>query len=236
MSRSKILGLVLLALVSLFSCTARQDLRLDLGNSANLSLNLSLDSFFLRYLQDLGAGGDNQPVFDLVAITQAMTELGIEVRQIRAPELGRLELEMRVPDPEAIARDRLGLAQFITWRRGTGNSELTITLNQEIIRRIMGTTSLVREEGFEFLLPLPGSSVQGYQDDLIWIFEEYEPADSLERAFGRATIEIDIFTPRDIISSQGPGLVRRDPRRATLTLGVLDALTFSGSRSYRLSY
>ena len=83
---------------------------------------------------------------------------------------------------------------------------------------------------------MPGADPQGYRDDLVWIFEEYQAAELLGPALEQAKIEIDIVTPRDILSVQGPGLLRRDSRRATLTLGVLDSLTFAGSRTYLIRY
>jgi hypothetical protein len=224
-----------ITLLGATGCSTRQEIQLRLGSQAQMTMELQLNTFFVNYLRDLG-GKSSGPVFDTLSIAAAMNRLGVQVRQMETIGDGTLRMTLEIPDPQLIAQERLQIPEFIRWNADGRPSELRITITQEIIRRVLGSTSLIREESLSFLLPPPGASASDYLEDLLWIFEEYEPEPAIRQALSRASIEITLNTPRDITQVSGNGLTQRSARQATLTLNVLEMLTLNRERVFILRY
>lgn len=233
-----LMGLIFLlsfGLLGTTSCSTNQEIRLSLGSQAEMTMELRLSSFFVNYLRDLG-GKSSGPVFDTLSIAAAMNRLGLEVQQLETINDGTLRMTIGIPDPQLLAREGLQIPEFIRWNADGRPSELRITITQEIIRRVLGSTSLIREESLGFLLPPPGASPADYVEDLVWIFEEYEPEPAIRQALTRAVIEITLSTPRDITHISGNGLTQISARQANLTLNGLEMLTLSQEKVFTLRY
>jgi hypothetical protein len=238
MKKKSFLRLMLLGFIlglALAGCSTTQVVNLSLRSQAEMTLELRLSNFFVNYLRDLG-GKSTGPVFDTLSIAVAMHQLGIEVRQLETVQDGTLRMTLIIPDPQQIASQGLRIPEFIRWNAEQRPSELRITITQEIIRRVLGSTSLIREESLSFLLPPPGASTNDYLEDLVWIFEDYEPEPRLRQALTSATLEITLSTPRDILHLSGPGFSQSSARQARLNLNVLEMLTLRDSRVFTLRY
>lgn len=238
MQKKSVMRLILVGFLiglALVSCSTSQVVNLTLQSQAEMTLELRLSNFFVNYLRDLG-GKYSGPVFDTLSIAGAMGQLGIEVRQLETVQDGTLRMTLMIPDPQQIASQGLRIPEFIRWDAVQRPSELRITITQEIIRRVLGSTSLIREDSLSFLLPPPGASTEDYLEDLVWIFEEYEPEPRIRQALTTATLEITLSTPRDILHLSGPGFSQSSARQARLNLNVLEMLTLRDSRVFTLRY
>ncbi len=228
---------MLVFLVILGGCSATQQVGLTLGSSAEMRVSLTLEPFFEQYLWDLGSQArEQESLFDLPRISRALEDLGLEILSIGTTGTRSLDLHLVVPNPQEIARTKLDSPDFLTWTTGTQPAKLTITLNQAIIRKLIGTTSLVQQEGLSYLMPAPGSSAQDYLDDLVWMLEDYESPPILAAILRESGVRLQIQTPRDIIQLSGPGTTRIGPRVGEIRIGMIDILTLNGSRTYVVEY
>lgn len=229
-----ILVLVALSYVLVFaSCSTSQEVVLDLGSSVDLSVEVSLEPYFASYLLDL-SGGRGQ-VFDIPRLRASLTSLGVEVREIISSSNTHISMKLRAPDLIRTAEEKIG-QNFISWNPGARPSELRLSLGPESIRKMLGVSGLVKEEGLHYLLPEPGSSRGLYKDDLVWIFEEYLDADSVLHSLEASEILLKILTPRPVSFVSGDGFRKIGERQLELRLNVLDFLLLDQEQVYLLRY
>jgi len=239
-------GLILL--IALTSCTVREELsvRADGSGSAHLSINLSpiLVSYYTDLVTAMTGVPGEYPVFDIEQLAATFEERpSVELTQIERTAIGRLTMDIRFQDVNAIgselernatdSSDTLGDA--FSFERDGSRRVLNVRLDRSAVNSFLSFAPPESAMMTDFLFPPADGSVTRaeYQEELAWALEEYAPADEVKAVLDDAAIEV-VITPEGRIQSQVGGEVRGNS--VVFRVPILELLTLNEERVYRVVF
>jgi hypothetical protein len=246
-STTVVLGITLLLVVLISSCTVREELSIDGSGAGTVSLTINLNPILLDYYSDLlsaftGVSGD-YPVFDLDQLVAEFAERpALQLIEIERSALGQLRMEIAFDDLNevfATAGDPVlgtsAATEVFSFRQDGSRRELTVQLSRAAVNSFLSFAPPESEMMTQFLFPPDDGSVsqQEYQAELAWALEEYAPADEVRQVLENSAIEV-VVQPIGRIESQSGGVVRDGA--VVFRIPILELLTLSEERIYRVVF
>lgn len=244
MSKLSVLFLLVLffagALVS--GCAVGADAQV--GNDGSIALNLAVDisPVFQAYLKDLAGtevdakGG----FFDIERIRGRLTGIdGLAVQEITKASASQLLVKVKVANPAKAFASGDGKAFKDLFQLGKTASDrnLTVRLDRQTVKAIMGMVTSEAGEEAEYLLPNKDDITPAeYRANLDWALEDYGTKAQRAAMFDAAWLKLAVQLPGPVKSATGFAIKDKARGLVELKLSLIDLLVIREAKTFVAVY
>ena len=228
----------------LSGCSVETSIALENDRAGLARSRITMAPLFRRYLGDLARmqGVDvteNTSYFDTTALTEAFAQnTGVGLVGLTNQNPATLELLVTFPELENIFPRSFsaGAAPVIRRSREGQIERITISLGTDNAEAIMGVVPLGDDPVSQTVTGIfkSGGSVAELREMLIWVFEEYAPAEEIAAMIDGAAITLSISVPGKLRNVDGGVIV--NPNTAEFRIPLTRFLSLDPRLEYSLSY
>jgi len=236
--------LLSLILAAFSSCSVETSLHMEDPAAGKTDTRITMAPLLRQYLGDLaevqGADVDEETsFFDTAALTAGFASaegLSLTGLILEAPETLRILAEF--PDIQRIFPENIDTrnSPVFSFQRSGNTGTLNIRIDEHNVASILEMVPMGNDPVSQTVTGVfqNGGDEEELKEMLIWTFEEYAPAETIEKMIESAAISLRIEVPGQIINVDGG--IRQSADTAEFTIPLLRFMSLNPPVEFAVSY